>query len=64
MPVAAAMDLMDEPGRLIAVRSSCSIVENGMYSRTAITSIKKVRAQEWDSGFFFSNTKKSEINQN
>ena len=57
MPVAAAMDLMLEPGNLIAVSSSCSIAAKGMYSRIGITSIEKVRAQQQISVFFFSDTR-------
>ena len=58
MPVAAAMDLMLEPGRLMAVRSRVSSSANVLYFRIGITSIEKVRAQEWHSHFFFLNTKK------
>ena len=38
IPVAAAMDLILEPGRLMVVRSSCYIAAKGMYSRIVLTS--------------------------
>jgi len=58
MPVAAAMDLIVEPGRPIAVRSSCSIVAKGMYSRIVFTSYRISAAAGGTFTFFLPEYKK------